>query len=418
MKIHLFSSDEALAAFCRDVVAELFGAEAMLEIGVPQSPPSNGDVCLWDYTPGETPIPDKLDAARHCFLLYRKDLPALRHAAGVADVNVLLKPLTTSTLCAFFSEARLKKCVENGRGSSSLQTLRIERDEILQFLIQANLKLQEYDQERTNFVARSVHELRAPLTAIAGYCSLLLDDELGPLTAHQHEVLGRMQHSAARLSRLAEAMFQLTLGMKGCRELKLECADIRECVAQALHEFTPWLEDKGIAVTVEIEQPPDGLLFEPSQIEQTLVNLLDNACKFTPRDGVLAIRGYPYFWDRRICSALPLRPTQERRFAQLTTPNSMRIDISDSGPGIPAAHLGTIFEEYVSYGIGENDRSGGGLGLAICRMILQHHRGKIWAESRADGALFSFVIPVRRAQTLAVEPGRSARAALVAENGS
>ena len=96
--------------------------------------------------------------------------------------------------------------------TSIANSLRADRDEILQCLIQANLKLQEYDQDRTTFLARAVHDFRAPLTAISGYCGLLLGEPLGPLTENQREVLRRMQHSTKRLSRMASAMFQLSVG--------------------------------------------------------------------------------------------------------------------------------------------------------------------------------------------------------------
>src|ERR1035441_3642386 len=75
--------------------------------------------------------------------------------------------------------------------------------------------------------------------------------------------------------------------------------------------------------------------------------------------------------------------------------NSFRVDIRDSGPGIQAVHADRIFEEYTSYG-GRQDRSGGGLGLAICRMILRRHHGHLWAESHPSGAVFSFVLPLQK----------------------
>ena len=84
----------------------------------------------------------------------------------------------------------------------------------------------------------------------------------------------------------------------------------------------------------------------------------------------------------------------DRRTTDLHTPNSFRVDIRDSGPGISTEHLDSIFEEYTSYS-GGHDRSGGGLGLAICKLILSRHQGRIWAESSSDGAVFSFVLPFR-----------------------
>jgi signal transduction histidine kinase len=414
MNILLFSNDEKLVDFCREILVEVFGMESKLEVGIPGQVPSQEDLCLWDFIPGKTAVPQELDPAglrRHLFLLHREHLPALQELVGTADINVLLKPVTSATLCAFLGDAHQRQTHDNGDCAGSIDTLRVERDEMLQFLIQANLKLQEYDQERTNFLARSIHDFRAPLTAISGYCGLLLEEELGSLTPDQREVLERMQHSATRLSRITNSMFQLSIRQRVDRELNLERADMRDCVDQALHEVALFLEDKRISVRVGIEQPPDGLVFDKSQMEQTLVNLLDNAGKFTPRNGTIEIRGYPFFWERRNCHAAPLDQSMDRRVKQIGTPNCFRVDIRDSGPGIPPVHVVRIFEEYTSYSGGQ-DRSGGGLGLAICRMILQQHRGKVWAESHSAGAVFSFVLPVQSIDTRAARQKGPARACL------
>ena len=76
----------------------------------------------------------------------------------------------------------------------------------------------------------------------------------------------------------------------------------------------------------------------------------------------------------------------------MQAPNSFRVDIRDSGPGVPMDHIEKIFEEYTSYSGGQ-DRSGGGLGLAICKFILNLHQGQVWAESGPEGSTFSFVLP-------------------------
>src|SRR5207237_7947878 len=86
---------------------------------------------------------------------------------------------------------------------STAHSLRADRDEILQCLIETNLKLQEYDQDRTNFLARAVHDFRAPLTSISGYCGLLLSEPFRSLNDNQREVLQRMLHSTNRLSRMS-----------------------------------------------------------------------------------------------------------------------------------------------------------------------------------------------------------------------
>lgn len=290
MNILLLSNDQELAVFCREIVFETFGTESKVDVGFPTQTPSQEDLCLWDFVPGETVIPADLGFAKlrkHLFLVDRKHLPALEELVGTSDINVLLKPVTPAAMRAFLSDAHRQQGFDNGSHAESIDTLRVERDEMLQFLIQANLKLQEYDQERTNFLARSIHDFRAPLTAISGYCGLLLEEALGPLTPDQREVLGRMQHSATRLSRITNAMFQLSIRRRVEQELNLEQADMRDCVDQALHEVALSVEDKRISVRVQIENSSDVLLFDKSQMEQTLVNLLDNACRFTPRNGAI-----------------------------------------------------------------------------------------------------------------------------------
>ena len=153
---------------------------------------------------------------------------------------------------------------------------------------------------------------------------------------------------------------------------------------------------------VDFEPSFTPLLMDSGQIEQVMVNLLENAYKFTPRFGSIVLKGYPYFWDRRATNVFS-SPEADRRSGEMRLPNAYRIDVADSGPGISAEHLKSIFEEYVSYSGGQ-DRSRGGLGLAICRMILNQHQGRIWAENSRSGAVFSFVLPLHPAESVHPPP--------------
>jgi two-component system sensor histidine kinase ResE len=200
-----------------------------------------------------------------------------------------------------------------------------------------------------------------------------------------------MQHSTKRLSRMANAMFQLSIAGQVEERLNLQQHDIRECIDQALHEIAPFITDKSITVSLDYTPPPEGLCFEMSQLEQVLINLLDNAAKFTPKGGYIKIDSYPSFSDRR-SNGLSVWRNLDRRLHDQRVPNAYRVDIRDSGPGIPVSDLNTIFEEYTSYA-GSHDRSGGGLGLAICKLIIAQHQGCIWAENAlTQGAIFSFVL--------------------------
>jgi signal transduction histidine kinase len=286
----------------------------------------------------------------------------------------------------------------DGAPFSTVGRLRANRDDLLQRLLQANLHLQEYDRQRTNFIARAVHDFRAPLTALSGFCGLLASGQLGFINNEQRDALNRMGHSARRLSRMASAMFELTIGARVDREPELRENDICDRIRQALHEILPLALEKEISLQAREIIPPDQpLCFDSSQMEQVFLNLLDNACKFTQPGGSIEVRAYPDFWERRflVAGSAP----SERRRASVRSPNCYRIDIKDTGPGIHPDRLRHLFEENTSYS-GPQDRSGGGLGLAICRLILSRHQGRIWVDSHENGTIFSVALPFRRAEAL------------------
>jgi signal transduction histidine kinase len=393
MFVILISSDQDLYKQCHETLEEIPGRGCTLSAVDAVGVDLTADLYLWDFSPNLLlPTPIHGSPARHLFLVHRKDLAEFRRRTGPAEATILLKPVTRATLSAFLG---LAVASQEERISAS-HSLRADRDEILQCLIETNLKLQEYDQDRTNFLARAVHDFRAPLTAISGYCGLLLSEPFGSLDENQRDVLLRMQHSAKRLSRMASAMFQLSVGRHVKKLPDLLPADLSPCLERALQEIAPFAEEKRIAITADLAPCGTRLYFEAGQVEQVLINILDNACKFAPKDGVIEISGYVYFSERLSGSAGPAN--LERRHSPAAEPNAYRVDIRDSGSRIPEEHLPSIFEEYTSYG-GGRDRSGGGLGLAICKMIINQHEGHVWAENSAEGPMFSFVLPLNRLET-------------------
>jgi signal transduction histidine kinase len=388
MVIRLISDDPEVSTLCREVLLEQPVDELAVSPNARED--ETADIWIWDVRPN---VPDEYDWNRsglQLFFVRPEDVARLQERSRRGYFHILIKPVTRTTLSAVLGEALAHARLPGADAHSKLE----ERELMLQCLIQTNLKLQLYDQQRTNFLARAVHDFRAPLTASDGYCGLLLSGPMGPLTDDQREVLTRMHRSVKRLSRMATAMFELSVGRQLKIDVHLEKEDLRECLDQALHEVNPYLEEKKIKVTVDLQPPAQDLLFRKSQMEQLLVNVLDNACKFTPKLGAISIAGRSYFWERRLPVPLSGADGPERRTQDARQPNSYRVDIRDTGPGIPPEHLDRIFEEYASYSASQ-DRSAGGLGLAICKMIMERHHGRIWAETSPSGALFSFLLPFR-----------------------
>jgi signal transduction histidine kinase len=393
--LSVISGNPDVISLSREVLREFGQSEAPLEfdLGSDVEIVPNSEVCLLDWEHCQFAPLNRSGCGRILYLVTPTEIEDLLERVPTAAGNILLKPMTRAILRAFLRSAASSR---DGGARSDAGTLRANRDDILQCLLDANLRLQEYDQQRTNFIARAVHDFRAPLTALSGFCGLLGSGKLGPLNDQQRETIERMGQSAKRLSRMASAMFDLSIGAKIDRKPDLREGDIHERIKQAVHEISPLAQQKQISVrSADITLPAKALHFESSQIEQVLLNLLDNACKFTRRGGQIEVRGCPYFWERRsLTGAISI----ERRVAAVRTPNSYRVEIRDTGPGVPAERMSNIFEEYTSYS-GSDDRSGGGLGLAICRLIMNRHQGHIWVESRSTGASFSFVLPHLHAET-------------------
>ena len=103
---------------------------------------------------------------------------------------------------------------------------------------------------------------------------------------------------------------------------------------------------------------PQPLSFEREQLEQVALNLFENACRFTPKDGRIEVQGYPFFWERR-CGVPAKGLEADRRLGTKAEPNVYRVDIWNSGPAIPADRLNGIFEEYATYGAGRRAREAG-----------------------------------------------------------
>jgi len=387
MRIKVVSKDSGLSQLCKEILAEViqdqsctFSAASLEDLN------DSADLYILDFQHNfSLPKNIRWSYSNLVVLAHRREMAEVQQVFGF-EPQIVLKPITRATLSALVGLA-----VSNNVAGS----LRDDRDHIFQGLIEANVKLQEYDHERTNFLTRVVHDFRAPLTALNGYCGLLLGDPLGSLNDKQQEVIRRMQYSVRRLSRMASGMLQLTVEREIKKGPDLQRAEIQRSLEQALQEIGYLAKDKNITVRCLVDGCNEELYFDPAQLDQVLVNILDNACKFTPRNGLIEIHGYPFFWERRgrLTSANSL--PKERRVRNGAEPNSYRVDIRDSGTAIAAEHLESIFEEYTSYSAG-GDRSGGGLGLAICRMIVDQHRGRVWAENTDEGPMFSMVLPLRR----------------------
>ena len=228
-------------------------------------------------------------------------------------------------------------------------------------------RFKELEKVKDEFIATASHDLRTPITSVNGFSHLMR--QAGPLNEMQSDFLTRIQDAAVHMGRLVENMLNLAKMDLG-QELKREKVDLSQLLTKVADEFKPHAQAKGQTLT--LEQTAAGSLVSGDELQllQALRNLIGNAIKYTPQDGLVTIR---------------LEQKEGRSL----------IKIRDTGYGIPAASLPFIFNRF--YRVRNNGHSeieGNGLGLAIVKSIIEQHQGQVTVESEPGaGSCFTVSIP-------------------------
>jgi len=232
--------------------------------------------------------------------------------------------------------------------------LALERASLAEDRTQARIHA-EHEQLRSNLLSSISHDLRTPLGTITGATTTLLDP--GPQSApgDPKVLLGTILQESRRLLRMVNNLLDITKLESGQVQVKKEWAAIEEVVGSAISHVEEQLGSRPLSV----ELPEIWIPMDPVLMEQALINLLDNAIKFSPPDGAIEVRGW----------------VEAQQF---------RISVADQGPGLPPGEEELIFEKLYR-GTGRPVTPGAGLGLAICRGIAQAHGGAITARTRSQG---------------------------------
>lgn len=236
-------------------------------------------------------------------------------------------------------------------------------------LSEANEELKSLDKLKSDFLANMSHELRSPLTVVRGgidYLNRTLKIE------DNRNYLDIIDKNLKRLIRLVSDLFEFTKIEAKAIEWSFERENLAVLVEETIEIMSPLAVDKKIPICYK--SPGDIFVeIDLERIEQVLVNLIDNAVKFSN----------PH-------SEIHIDIKQDQKF--------ITVSINDRGPGIPAEHLQTIFDKFSTVPSGvTGKRKGTGLGLAICKSIIEAHGGKIWAESTYGvSSTFFFRLPKTR----------------------
>ena len=271
----------------------------------------------------------------------------------------------------------------------TVQGLLQEREITYRNLLAAYLRLQEVNRQKTVFLASAAHELKTPLAVIKGYYDLLLSGSLGKLTDKQRDILQESKDSCERLVRLVSMFLNYSALESGKLVLHLRENDLRDCLSELVTRWHEAFVRKHVKLDAMLGGELPIFKFDYQKVQQTVANLLDNALKHTPAGGHVTLRAELHFWERRSAEEMQ---SVERRRERVHHPNSLKVSVSDTGPGIASEHHQEIFEDFVRV---DRTSSGMGLGLAIAKRLVQAHRGKIWVDSEPRrGCTFTFLLPI------------------------
>jgi two-component system phosphate regulon sensor histidine kinase PhoR len=243
-------------------------------------------------------------------------------------------------------------------------------------------QLKKYETVRSDFIANVTHELRTPLSAICGYAETLVAGVDDRETAHRF--VGIIERQSRRLARLIDDLIALSNLERGLMPVRSEALEPSRVIEEAVELMREQADRRGVSLALRCPEDLPLIAGDKDRLHEALLNLLDNAIKYTPRGGHVTA-------EARAPAAQTGRPGD--------TPG-VELIIADTGEGIPAADIPRLTERFYRVDRARSRELGGtGLGLAIVKHIVQLHRGQLRIESRLrEGTTVTVWLPTAPSQ--------------------
>jgi PAS domain S-box-containing protein len=293
------------------------------------------------------------------------DLHALRKDGTEVPVEISLSPMKTdsgSQITVIVRDVTERKRVE--------QQIELLNKSYLAELEARHKEAERLNQLKSEFIAGVSHELRTPLHTIIGFAELLDEQDTGPLNDKQRRFLHHIRTDSEHLLSLINDVLDLSRIEAGGLVVRPEAIPLQTAISEAVNAIRPLAKNKRI--TIQEEHIPDAaVLADQLRVRQIFYNLLSNGVKFTDPGG-------------------------EVRVTAAQDGDYVRITVSDTGMGIPAPECERIFDKFYQVGYTTTGvRQGTGLGLTICKQLVQMQGGQIWVDSEpGKGSHFHFTLPV------------------------
>ncbi len=309
---------------------------------------------------------ESLETVRRAFLIAATGVALLAAFLGLLMSRSLTGPLQALTGAAAQMHAGDLGARAPVRSRDEIGALAGQFNQMADEMQRSFAELEAERDALRRFIADASHELRTPITALRTFNDLLQ----GPAAhdaAAQQEFLQESAAQIVRLEWITANLLDLSRLDAGLVDLELGEIDLAELIHAVVAPFRLQAQEAGIALTVTV--PPDGITLrgDRARLAMALANLLDNACKFTPRGGEIVVN------------------VQQQ-------PEAVELSVADTGPGLNEEDLPLLFERF--YRSPASGKSGSGLGLAIVQSIVQAHGGTVRAANRAaGGSVFTLSLP-------------------------
>jgi signal transduction histidine kinase len=283
-------------------------------------------------------------------LITAHDAPNVAHGLDLGADDFIRKPVTVDELLARVrSLLRLKHSMD-------------ERDEIAL--------------QREDFVSRLTHDLRTPLVAADRMLMLFQQGALGTLSPQMQEVIAIMARSNINLLTMVNTLLEVYRFEAGRKTLAFQPVNLGQLLEEVIGELAPLAQDKTLSLNLDLTEGSNIVMGDRLELYRLFTNLIGNAIKFTE------------------AGSITIRFTSQRQFSEKSNSvDYIRIEIADTGPGIPPEEQATIFERFRQ---GSHKSSGSGLGLYLARRIVEAHQGIILLNSElGKGSVFIVLLPTK-----------------------
>jgi two-component system, NarL family, sensor histidine kinase BarA len=254
-------------------------------------------------------------------------------------------------------------------------------------------RLKELDRLKSNFLATVSHELRTPLTSIIGYSEMLLEGIAGEVVGEQREFVTTIREKGEQLLGLIKGLLDLSKLESGTMSLRKATMEVAPLVRDVAQTMAPHAKKKGILLQAEVEAGLPALWADAERLRQVLLNLVENAIKFTSPAGSVRI-------SARLSSLSTPGSGDEGGLVLLGAQRTaVELRVADTGIGIPESERQRVFDAFYQVDSSSTREQGGtGLGLSIVKRLVEGHDGNVHVESNEpQGTVFVVAIPLKRA---------------------